>query len=30
MCNYDVHKILIMDDDSLVLESTSSLIRMWG
>lgn len=30
MCTDDAHKILIVDDDLLVLESTSSLIRMWG
>jgi putative two-component system response regulator len=30
MCTDDAHKILIVDDDPLVLESTSSLIRMWG
>jgi putative two-component system response regulator len=30
MCTDDAHKILIVDDDPLVLESTSSLIRMCG
>ena len=30
MCTDDAYKILIVDDDPLVLESTSSLIRMWG
>jgi DNA-binding NtrC family response regulator len=30
MCAGDAFKILIVDDDSHVLESTSSLIRMWG
>lgn len=30
MCIEDAHKILIVDDDPLVLESTSSLIRTWG
>jgi sigma-B regulation protein RsbU (phosphoserine phosphatase) len=30
MCTDDAHKILIVDDDPHVLESTSALIRMWG
>jgi sigma-B regulation protein RsbU (phosphoserine phosphatase) len=30
MCSDDAFKILIVDDDSHVLESTSDLIRMWG
>jgi len=30
MCTDDAFKILIVDDDSHVLESISSLIRMWG